>query len=414
VPRELSDAAVRRLVEPGVRIFVGGASAEPTAILSAWRDSGLPDGVTLIGCQLPGLNRFTPEEFGLGCRYRTSYLAPGLRDAFRRGAVDLMPMHHTAFYRWLQTEAVVDLAVVQVSPPDEHGDCNLGPCADLLPALAARTDMRIVAQLNPRVPRCRGGLSLPLERFDAVLHAATDLPEMAAVQTGKADAVIAGQVASLVADGATVQTGIGRLPDLVVRHLAGRRRIGLHGATVSQAGLDLLDAAAADSVVAGYAAGDAAFYRSAATSGIQFRPVCITHGPDGLRDIRQFMALNAALEVDLLGQANCEVASGRLLSGFGGINDFFRAARQSPGGLAVVMLPAQSRDGRMSRVVPRIGDPGLVSVQRGDIDVVVTEHGIADLRACDLDERAARLIAVAAPDFRCELDAAWRRLRAAL
>jgi acyl-CoA hydrolase len=161
------------------------------------------------------------------------------------------------------------------------------------------------------------------------------------------------------------------------------------------------------------AAGDAAFYHRAASSRIQFRPVPITHGPDGLRGIPHFIAVNAALEVDLLGQANCESASGRLLAGFGRINDFMRAACDSTGGLAILMLPAKSSDGRISRVVPRIGDPGLVSVQRGDIAVVVTEHGIADLRNLDLDARAERLIAVAAPDFRAGLAAAWQRLRAA-
>lgn len=414
MPRDVTWSALGRLVEPGQNVFVAGATAELAAILAAWRDSGLPNGVTLTGCQLPGLNNFTPDKFGGECRYRTSYLAPGLRDAFRRGLVDLMPMHHRAFYRWLETEASLDMAVVQVAPPDHNGDCNLGPCADLLPALASRAEVRIVAQLNPCVPRCRGGLSLPMERLDAVLHAATDLPEMASAMSGKVDAAIAELAASLIRDGATVQTGIGRLPDHVLRHVAARRHIKLHGATVSESGSGLLESGTADSIVAGYAAGNAAFYQRVATSEVAFRPVSTTHGSDTLREMHPFMALNAALEVDLLGQANCEAASGRMLSGFGGINDFMRAARQSFGGLAVIMLPAQSSDGRVSRVVSRIGDPGLVSVQRGDIDVVVTEHGIADLRNCDLDERAARLIAIAGTNFRAELTNAWRQLRARL
>ena len=329
MPREITRADLRRLAEPGRRIMVAGATAEPAAILAAWRESKLPDDVTLIGCQLPGLNNFAPDEFGRGCRYRTSYLAPGLRDAFRRGVVDLMPMHHSTFYRWLETQATIDLAVMQVAPPGPDGECNLGPCADLMPALLARDDVRIVAQLNPRIPRCHGGLAWPVERFDAVLHAATDLPELAVAPSGgETDATIAALVASLVTDGATLQTGIGRLPDQVLRHLSARRRLKLHGATVSRTGLDMLESGVADSVVAGYAAGDSGFYQRAAASRIQFRPVCITHGPDGLRDIHKFIALNAALEVDLLGQANCEAASGRLLSGFGGINDFMRAARQ--------------------------------------------------------------------------------------
>lgn len=120
------------------------------------------------------------------------------------------------------------------------------------------------------------------------------------------------------------------------------------------------------------------------------------------------------MEVDLFGQANAETASGRILAGFGGLNDFLRAARASPGGRAIVMLPATGAKGTVSRIVARLGEPGLVSAQRGDIDTVVTEHGIADLRGRDLDARAAALIAIAAPQFRDELAAGWAEIRARL
>lgn len=147
-------------------------------------------------------------------------------------------MHHTTFYHWLATQAAVDLAAVQVSPPDATGQCDLGHCTDLVPALLAllaRTDVPMVAQINPLVPRCLGGLYVQLHRFDGVLHAATDLPEMAAAGSGDLDMVIAAHGASLVDDGATVQIGIGRLPDQVLRCLATRRRIKLHGAAASPA-----------------------------------------------------------------------------------------------------------------------------------------------------------------------------------
>jgi acyl-CoA hydrolase len=226
---------------------------------------------------------------------------------------------------------------------------------------------------------------------------------------------IAAHAATLVEDGATVQIGIGRLPDQVLGRLVGSRGLKLHGGTVSAAGLALLEAGAVESIVAGIALGDAAFYAGiAAAESVAFRPVPITHGPKGLGGIERFIALNSALEVDLFGQANCETGSGRLLAGFGGLNDFLRAARAAPDGRALVMLPATGKKGSISRIVARIGEPGLVSVQRGDLDTVVTEHGIADLRGLGMDARAAALIAIAAPAFRDELAARWRQLRTGL
>jgi acyl-CoA hydrolase len=324
-----------------------------------------------------------------------------------RGQLDLMPMHHAAFYEWLAATAPVDLAVFQVAPPDAKGQCNLGPCADLVPAMLARPSVRLVAQINPRLPACRDGVSVPIDQLDAVYHAETALPEFRA-GAGEAAPEIAAHAASLVPDGATLQIGIGRLPDQVLARLGAWRNLTLHAGIVTVSALALLESGGAQRIVAGIAMGDEEFYRRIAEAdGVAFRPVSLTHGPEGLRDIQKFVALNTALEVDLFGQANCEIEKGRLRSSFGGINDFLRAAQVSPGGFSVLMLPA-------ARIVASIGDPGLVSVQRGDVDIVVTEHGIADLRGLGLDTRATALIAIAAPERREELAARWAGLRGAL
>jgi acyl-CoA hydrolase len=407
MPRALDRADLPLLAQAGATIFIGGATAEPTAILAAWREARCLDGVTLVGLQLPGFNHLSPLEFGDTCRFRTNFLAPALRPAFARGRVELMPMHHAAFYRWLATDAPVDLAVFQVSPPDAEGQCNLGPCTDLLPAMLSRPSVRLIAQINPRLPACRDGMSVHIDRLEAIYHAESALPEFR-VSAGDAAPEIADHVASLVPDGATVQIGIGRLPDQVLARLAGRRNLVLHAGIVTAAALALLESGTATRIVAGLAMGDENFYRRIAdAAGVAFRPVSLTHGPEGLRDIPRFIALNTALEVDLFGQANCEAEKGRLRASFGGLNDFLRTAQASPGGCSVLMLPA-------TRIVTSIGDPSLVSVQRGDVDVVVTEHGIADLRGLGLDARAAALTAIAAPDRHDELTAHWAQRRDAL
>ena len=246
-----------------------------------------------------------------------------------------------------------------------------------------------------------------IDRLDAIYHAESALPEFR-VTSGDAAPEIADHAASLVPDNATVQIGIGRLPDQVLARLAGRRNLTLQAGIVTAAGLALLESGAATRIVAGLAMGDENFYRRIAdAAAVAFRPVSLTHGSEGLRDIPGFIALNTALEVDLFGQGNCETEKGRVRASFGGLNDFLRAAQASPGGCSVLMLPA-------SRIVASIGDPGLVSVQRGDVDIVVTEHGIANLRGLGLDARAAALIAIAASE-RCDaLAAHWAQRRATL
>jgi acyl-CoA hydrolase len=407
MPRALDRADLASLVEPGAGVFVGGATAEATAILAAWREARCLDGVTLVGLQLPGFTHFLPQDFGDACRFRTNFLSPALRPALARGQLELMPMHHAAFYEWLATVAPIDLAVFQVSPPDASGQCNLGPCTDLVPAMLERPSVRLVAQINSRLPACRDGISVHIDRLDAVYRAESALPEFRA-GAGDAATGIADHAASLVPDGATLQIGIGRLPDQVLARLGARRGLTLHAGIVTASALALLESGGAERIVAGIAMGDEDFYRRiAAADGVAFRPVSLTHGAEGLRGIPKFVALNTALEVDLFGQANCEIEKGRLRSSFGGINDFLRAAQASPGGFSVLMLPA-------ARIAASIGEPGLVSVQRGDVDIVVTEHGIADLRGRGLDARAAALTAIATPERRDALAAYWAQRRGAL
>lgn len=414
MPRELSRPDLADLARPGETIFVAGGTGEPAAILAAWREARPLRRATLVCLQVPGLNDFAPDAFGDECRLRTAFPPQSARRELAEGRVELLPMHYTALYEWLANTARIDLAVFQVSPPDRDGRCDLGPATDLLPAILTRTDVRLVAQINARLPACRDGLAVDFDRLEAAHRADTELPQFAAAPGGNA-AAVAEQAAGLVEDGATLQVGIGRLPDQVLARLADRRGLKLHGGTVSAAGLALLENGAAESIVAGVALGDSSFYaRVAAAERVAFRPAPMTHGPAGPRGIERFIALNSAMEVDLFGQANAETASGRILAGFGGLNDFLRAARASPGGRAIVMLPATGAKGTVSRIVARLGEPGLVSAQRGDIDTVVTEHGIADLRGRDLDARAAALIAIAAPQFRDELAAGWAEIRARL
>ncbi|UCE31607.1 MAG: hypothetical protein JSW68_01215, partial [Burkholderiales bacterium] len=179
MPRELSVADLRALPQPGQTVFVGGGIAEPAAIVDAWREAGSLAGVTLIGLQLPGLNRLAPQELGAGCRYRTAFLTPELAASLATGQVELLPMHYSDFHRHLRERAPIDLAVFQVAPPDPGGHCSLGPCADHVPAVLARDGLPLVAQINPRMPAARDAPSVHVERLWGIHRADRALPELA-------------------------------------------------------------------------------------------------------------------------------------------------------------------------------------------------------------------------------------------
>lgn len=409
MPVELTRTQLLSLPRPGQTVFVGGALSEPRAILDAWRDSRSLAGVRLIGAPIPGLNDLSPAALGDDCRMLTGFLTRALAPGLLDGSVALLPMQYSGFHRWLADTASIDLAVFQVAPPDASGLCSLGPCADHVPALIAREGLRLVAQVNPELPPAVDGCAVPWARLHAVHHAATALPAVAEGSQAAADDAdaIARHVAALVSDGDCVQIGIGRVPDLVLQQLYDRRDLLLHCGLLSPAGLALIDSGAVRHAVTGAAIGDPAFYaRAAACPAIAFRPVSITHDAAELRRYERLIAINGALEVDLFGQVNCERVQGRAVASPGGINDFARAAAASPGGRSIIVLPATAASGRASRIVAAIAAPGLVTVQRGDVDMVVTEYGIADLRGRDEHARAKALIAIAAPEFREALETA--------
>lgn len=219
-------------------------------------------------------------------------------------------------------------------------------------------------------------------------------------------------------EGATLQVGIGSTPRAVVEHLAGHRDLRLHTSLLDETMFSLVDLgvirnsgpAGCSAVVAGTLAGSSGFYRAAADAGVAVRDAEYTHGLAVLAASPRFTAVNSAVEIDLSGQVNAEVVAGRSIGEIGGLGDFVRGAMLSEGGRSVFALPATDRSGRRSRIVASLED-GVVTVPRSDVDVVVTEFGVAELRGCSIGERGARLTRIAHPDHRADLEAQVSRQR---
>ena len=394
-------------LRPGAEVYTAGCAGH-SLLFEAWLQQA-PErsaGVRFTGVHIPTVNRFDFASLHPGARQRTIFLSAELRDSWLAGRVDYLPMSYSATYQWLSQEAEFDVALVQVAPPDENGQCSLGVAADFTPAAWPRAK-RVLAHVNPRMPRTHGP-SIPWSRIDAAIEHDGPLLEAPDPAPDPAMDAVAERIVTLVPDRATLQLGLGRLQSAVLRALCGRRDLRLHTGMVSDGLLALIAdgalAPAPDAVVAGVALGSQALY-DAVAGRVQFREVGHTHDHGVLRAIPRLTAINSALSVDLLGQVNGDCLDGRQLSGIGGLPDFLRGARQAPQGRGIIALPAATPKGQ-TRIVPILA-AGPVSVTRLDADCVVTEHGIADLRHLDVHARARALIAIADPSHRESLERDW-------
>ncbi len=393
------------------RLYVGGCSGEPLGLAEAFREApDLAAGLTFVGQWVPGLNATDWASLGPGAEAETTFLAPALRPSFEAGRTRILPMTYFQSWDWL-CHTPLDGAVLVVSPPDTEGNVSLGVSPDFGPALLARTDLPILGLINPGMPAPRHSVKAPLSRFALIAEDAHPLVHVPPAPLASAFEGIAAHVAAIVPDGAALQFGIGNVQQAVLTALAGRRGLSVWSGIVSDPVLGMLDADPALPITTGVAVGTEALYRRLADEPrVRFLPVCETHSPSRLAALRRFIAINSVLEVDLFGQANAEFIRGRQVSGTGGLTDFLRGARLSPGGTGITALVSTAAGGAVSRIVPRLA-PDATSVTRADMDVVITEHGRAHLRGLDLDARAHALIAIAGPAHRDTLANAWDDMR---
>jgi acyl-CoA hydrolase len=399
------DTFARRLTAK--RIFLAGFTGEPSSVIDALLRSPVRGSdVRLTGVVIPGVNRFDLSAVAPEGRIESAFVTPALRDAFARGRVDFRPMHYSALYRDFRQRRDIDIAIVRTSVPRD-GYVSLGLCHDFTPAMLT-AGVPVAAMLDPNTPFVSDGTTIPLSRLSALIDGPSQQVTLPPDPPRPELERIAQHVAALVHDGDTIQTGIGSAPNAVLRALSGHKRLTLHGGMVSDAALDLLDSGALDHATTGAAAcNDIWRQRLASETRVRFRPVDQTHNIVALAQVPRLIAINSALEVDLLGQVNGEMLAGQQISGQGGVADFVRGARVSRGGRAVICLSATGSRGQISRIVPTLDAGTPVAITRGDTDFVVTEFGAADLRDTDIDTRAARLIAIAAPNFRDSLAKTW-------
>ncbi len=404
-PRRLDVEEIASALPPGGRTLIGSCSGESLVLAEAVMRAGQRLGaMTFTGIFVPGLNTRTYLA-NPACRVETFFVTPELRAA--GAAVTFLPLCYADILARLRS-VPIDAALFMTTPPDGDGICGFGPVVDYLAELWPRIPVRI-AHVNPRLPRVAGPCRIPFDALTAIVEADQDLLGFPGGGDDGLSEAIAENVAKFVGDGATIQMGLGKIPTAVLRALRGRRNLKIHSGLVVEAVVDLEDAgalAAGVSVNGGVAIGSRRLYDRVGSAAYRFHPVSFTHAPAVVAGLQNFVALNSALDVDLYGQAYAELGPDGLMSGPGGASDFARGARAG-GGLRILALAATAAKGAVSRIIAPGATSGPVSLGRMDTDVVVTEHGGADLRGLDHHERAQALISIAAPTHRHALKVQW-------
>jgi acyl-CoA hydrolase len=410
--------AVLDHIADGDDVIVGAANAEPLTVLDAieaaprrWRDVRLHQ-------MLPLRSRRYIDGGIEGLRHVSWFLSPPTREAFHRGACDLVPNNFSEVPRLFQRATKCSLVVISVAPPDRHGYFSLGVEADYSAALIGHAPFFI--EVNHQMPRTFGANQVHVSQIVGWCEADYALTELPAPPISDLDRRIAALVAEQIPDGATLQIGIGAVPAQVLTHLTQHKELGVHSELFGSGFVDLVEAGVITGtrkcthpgkMIVTAVLGDQRLYAFVDENpGIEFWPVNYTNEPRNIALERNMVAVNATLEVDFLGQCASESLGSSYWSGSGGQTDFARGATFAENGQSFIVLHASTHDEALSRIVPQLHPGAAVTTYKNIVDRVVTEYGIAELRGSSIRERTRRLIAIAHPKFREELEEKGREL----
>lgn len=408
----------RNSLPEAARVYVAGCSGEPLSVVEAFQETpDLAAGLTFLGIWIPGVNATDWATLHPDASAESIFVSAALRPSFEVGKTRFMPLSYTQSTRWLSSTPIHG-GIVMISPPDEQGLVSLGVSADFSTLMIDRESVPLLGVVNPRLKAPVNGPKVPLDRFQFVAEAEHALVQVEEAALPDTFAAIGAHIAALCEAGDTLQFGLGNVQQAVLKALTGHRGLRIHAGMVSNPLVELLDSGAIESdygaITTGVAIGNDALYdRVIEDDRILFAPVTYTHAITTLAEIPRFKAINSCLEVDLFGQANAEFIKGRQISGTGGLVDFLRGAAVSEGGRGILALASTAKKGTLSRIVPRL-PRDATSITRADVDTVVTEHGVADLRHKSIEARAEALIAIADPKFQDQLAADWHDIRKGL
>jgi len=400
------------LLKSGNRVFIGSNAAVPNALIDDLiANANQLHDIEVVHIQTFSADKWVEPQYKDLFKVNTLFISgQKVRTAVAEGRADYTPCFLSEIPTLFSTDILpLDAALVMVSPPDEYGYCSLGVSVDVVSA-AVRFAKKVVAQLNPKMPRTSGHAYIHISKITAWLTQEQPLPEVPPVGFEQRIERIGQYVSMLIDDGATLQIGTGKIPEAVLKYLGNHKNLGIHSELISDGIIELMKSGVVNNsqktfhpgkTVTSFAVGSQALYDFVDRNPhVEFYPSEYVNSPTNIARNDNMVSINSALEVDLTGQVVSDSLGYQFYSGIGGQVDFSRGASMSKGGKPIIALPSTAKNGTISRIVPTISEGSGVVTSRGHVHYVVTEYGVASLRGKSIRERALELIRVAHPKFR--------------
>jgi acetyl-CoA hydrolase len=412
--RVISAQQAAAKVRSGERIFLTGNCSTPLrflhALLERHEELNEVEVVQLLG--------FGPEEYitpdiSEHIRINSLFIAPNIRNAVNQGLADFTPIFLSEIPGLFRSgRLLLDTAVVQVSPPDAHGYCSYGVEVGVTKS-AAETAGLVIAEVNPNMPRALGDSFIHVDQIDYFVEVDYQLPEVIAPPPDETQQGIAAHIAELVPDAATLQLGIGGIPNAVLGLLGGHKNLGIHTELFSDGVMEMIEKGVITNsrksihpgkVISGFVIGSRQLFKYIDDNPIfELHPTEYVNDPFVIAQNDRMISINSAIEVDLTGQVCADSMGTKFYSGVGGQLDFVRGAARSNGGMTFIALPSTARRGTVSRIVPYVKQGAGITTSRNDVHYIATEFGVADLYGRTINERVHALVNIAHPDFREDL-----------
>lgn len=409
-------------VKSGDRVFIQGAAMTPLRLIDALvsRYETLED-VEIMHLHTEGTAAYTEEPYSKAFKINSVFVGGNVRNSLRQGNGDYIPIFLSEIHRLFRRSILpLDVAFIQVSPPDRHGYCSLGVSVDItIPAI--QTAKLVIAQINPKVPRTHGDGIIHMSELDFAIEVDEPIFGHEQPPVSELESKIGANVASLVEDGATLQMGIGGIPNAALKNLGGHKNLGIHTEMFSDGILPLVESGVINGsqkevktgkIVTCFAVGSQKLYDFMDDNPlVHMKEAAYTNDTAIIRRNPKVTAINSAIEIDLTGQVCADTIGKMQFSGVGGQMDFIRGASLSDGGKAIIAMPSVTKKG-VSKITPFLNEGAGVTTTRAHVHYIVTEYGVVNLYGKNLKQRAEALISIAHPDHRENLQkAAFERFK---